>query len=98
MSTATDTGKRITLEVFRYLPEQETEPRFQTYSVPFREDWVVLDALNSARRLSRRRDNALAAGGASLWGDQVTLCEGRDVIAKIQSLLVRLLVKTLEGP
>src|SRR5262245_17008358 len=38
--------KQVTLEVFRYLPDQEDEPRFQTYQVPFREDWVVLDALN----------------------------------------------------
>ncbi len=36
----------ITLEVMRYRPEQETEPTFQGYKVPFREDWVVLDALN----------------------------------------------------
>jgi fumarate reductase iron-sulfur subunit len=36
----------ITLEVMRYRPEQETEPTFQGYEVPFREDWVVLDALN----------------------------------------------------
>jgi fumarate reductase iron-sulfur subunit len=39
-------GRTVTLEVFRYLPEQEEQPRFQTYQVPFREDWVVLDALN----------------------------------------------------
>ncbi len=38
--------KTVTLEVFRYLPDQEDQPRFQTYQVPFREDWVVLDALN----------------------------------------------------
>jgi fumarate reductase iron-sulfur subunit len=36
----------IALEVFRYLPDQEDQPRFQTYQVPYREDWVVLDALN----------------------------------------------------
>jgi len=42
---ATETGKTIDLEVFRYLPDKEDEPRFQTYQVPFREDWVVLDAL-----------------------------------------------------
>jgi fumarate reductase iron-sulfur subunit len=36
----------ITLEVMRYRPEQETEPTFQDYEVPFHEDWVVLDALN----------------------------------------------------
>src|SRR6516162_9385600 len=38
--------KTITLEVFRYLPDQEDKPRFQSYAVPYREDWVVLDALN----------------------------------------------------
>ena len=38
--------KTITLEVFRYHPETDDKPRYQTYEVPFREDWVVLDALN----------------------------------------------------
>jgi fumarate reductase iron-sulfur subunit len=38
--------KTITLEVFRYLPDQEDEPRFQSYEIPFREDSVVLDGLN----------------------------------------------------
>src|SRR5207247_8510430 len=36
----------VTLEVFRYNPEKDSEPHFQTYVVPFRADWVVLDALN----------------------------------------------------
>ena len=36
----------ISLEVTRYRPEDETEPTFQTYEVPFRKEWVVLDALN----------------------------------------------------
>jgi fumarate reductase iron-sulfur subunit len=39
-------GETCTLEVFRYHPEQDEKPRFQTYEVPFRKDWVVLDALN----------------------------------------------------
>ncbi|MFQ5928501.1 MAG: succinate dehydrogenase/fumarate reductase iron-sulfur subunit [Acidobacteriota bacterium] len=34
------------LEIFRYRPDRESEPTFQTYEVPFREDWVVLDAIN----------------------------------------------------
>ena len=38
--------RTITLEVFRYRPETEKEPIFQNYTVPFRDDWVVLDALN----------------------------------------------------
>jgi len=36
----------IALSVARYRPEQEAEPIFQTYEVPFRKDWVILDALN----------------------------------------------------
>jgi fumarate reductase iron-sulfur subunit len=36
----------VKLEVARYRPENKTEFPFQTYEVPFRKDWVVLDALN----------------------------------------------------
>ena len=36
----------VTLIVSRYRPEEESEPTFQSYEVPFREDWVVLDAIN----------------------------------------------------
>jgi fumarate reductase iron-sulfur subunit len=39
-------AETITLEVTRYSPEQEAEPRVQHYEVPLRKDWVVLDALN----------------------------------------------------
>lgn len=38
--------KTITLEVQRYRPEQEGEPTFQSYEVPYRSEWMVLDALN----------------------------------------------------
>src|SRR3989442_1186985 len=36
----------MTLEIFRYRPEQDQAPAFQAYEVPYREDWVVLDAIN----------------------------------------------------
>jgi len=36
----------ITLEVLRYHPETDSEPHFQSYIVPYHEDWVVLDGLN----------------------------------------------------
>ncbi len=39
-------AETMKLEIFRYQPEKESEPSFQTYKVPFREDWVVLDAIN----------------------------------------------------
>ncbi|HZS05391.1 MAG TPA: succinate dehydrogenase/fumarate reductase iron-sulfur subunit [Blastocatellia bacterium] len=39
-------AETIMLEVARYRPEEEEEPTFQSYEVPLRKDWVVLDALN----------------------------------------------------
>ena len=38
--------RTITLEVFRYRPETEKEPVFENFTIPFQDDWVVLDALN----------------------------------------------------
>ncbi len=37
--------RTIDLEVLRYNPESDEAPRFQKYSVPCQEEWVVLDAL-----------------------------------------------------
>ena len=45
MENSTAAGT-IKLEVFRYSPDTAEEPRFQTYEVPYHEDWVVLDALH----------------------------------------------------
>lgn len=36
----------ITLQVARYRPEQEREPTTQSYQLPLREEWTVLDGLN----------------------------------------------------
>ena len=36
----------VTLHVTRYHPEHGSAPRQQSYSVPYHQDWVVLDALN----------------------------------------------------
>lgn len=36
----------FTLEVLRYDPEKDDAPYFQSFEVPYDEDWVVLDALN----------------------------------------------------
>ena len=41
--------RRVELEVLRYNPETDTEPHWQRYSVPCREEWVVLDALNHVK-------------------------------------------------
>jgi fumarate reductase iron-sulfur subunit len=37
---------RITLQVARYRPEEESEPTFQEFEVPCPREWVVLDGLN----------------------------------------------------
>jgi fumarate reductase iron-sulfur subunit len=47
----------VTLVVTRYRPEIEAEPTTQAYEVPFRKDWVVLDALNYVKD---RLDGSLA--------------------------------------
>ena len=38
--------RQIEFEVLRYNPDADTEPRFETFSVPCDPDWVVLDAVN----------------------------------------------------
>jgi len=37
---------KIILEIARYSPERDAEPRFDSYEVPVYKEWVVLDALN----------------------------------------------------
>ena len=43
------TSKTITLLVTRYRPEQDREPFLQEYTVPCREEWAILDALNHVK-------------------------------------------------
>ena len=38
--------KTVALKILRYNPEVDSAPHFQTYEVPYKDDWVVLDALN----------------------------------------------------
>ena len=40
-----DNGKSIEIEVLRYRPEQDKEPFFQSYEVPFTDDMSVLQGL-----------------------------------------------------
>ena len=39
-------AETITLEIARYSPERDTKPYFESFEVPVRREWVVLDALN----------------------------------------------------
>ncbi|HXE75334.1 MAG TPA: succinate dehydrogenase/fumarate reductase iron-sulfur subunit [Candidatus Xenobia bacterium] len=47
----------IQLEVTRYQPERDAAPRTETFDVPLRDDWTVLDALNY---IKDREDGSLA--------------------------------------
>ena len=42
-------GDRITLQVARYRPEQESEATFDEFEVPCPKDWVILDGLNHVK-------------------------------------------------
>lgn len=39
-------AETIKIEVFRYRPEGDGQPAFDTYDVPYEDEWVILDALN----------------------------------------------------
>ena len=61
--------RMIELDVLRYRPETDDAPVFQTYSVPYVDDWVVLDALthikdNLDRTLSFRWSCHMAVCGS----------------------------------
>jgi succinate dehydrogenase iron-sulfur subunit len=60
-------GETITLEVTRYSPEHDRAPSFQSYQVPLRKDWVVLDALN---HIKDKLDSSLAYR----WSCRMGIC------------------------
>lgn len=41
-----ESTRSVELEVLRYRPELEEEPTFETFEVPYRDNWMILDALN----------------------------------------------------
>jgi fumarate reductase iron-sulfur subunit len=57
----------IQLEVTRYSPERDAQPRLESYEVPLRKDWVVLDALN---HIKDRQDGTLTYR----WSCRMGIC------------------------
>jgi fumarate reductase iron-sulfur subunit len=57
----------ITLEVARYRPGRDEQPTLQSYEVPYRQGWVVLDALNY---LKDRVDGSLSYR----WSCRMGIC------------------------
>ncbi len=39
-------AEKVKIQVLRYIPEKDPDPFYQEYEVPFRKEWVILDALN----------------------------------------------------
>ena len=86
--------RQLELEVMRYDPEKDAEPWFQTYTVPYHEDWVVLDAINYIkdevdRTLSYRWSCHMAVCGSCgmvINGEPVLACHAflRDYPDKIR--------------
>jgi fumarate reductase iron-sulfur subunit len=60
-------SETVTLEVLRYDPEQDAAPHFRSYTVPYHDDWVVLDALNHVK-------DHLDATLAYRWSCHMTVC------------------------
>jgi fumarate reductase iron-sulfur subunit len=58
-------SETVTLEVFRYRPEESDEPVFETFEVPYRDEWMVLDALNHVKD---RQDGSLSYRWACRMG------------------------------
>jgi fumarate reductase iron-sulfur subunit len=57
----------VHLEVLRYDPEVDAEPRLQAYDVECQEEWVVLDALNAIK-------DALDPTLAYRWSCHMAVC------------------------
>src|SRR5438093_5281584 len=58
---------QVTLTVTRYRPERDAAPSDQSFDVPFRKDWVVLDALN---HIKDRLDGSLSYR----WSCRMGIC------------------------
>src|SRR5260370_574443 len=58
----------ITLEVARYSPERDAAPRFYTFQVPLRREWIVIDALNYIKDSHDGRLPSRGSCGSGIWG------------------------------
>jgi fumarate reductase iron-sulfur subunit len=83
----------VTLVVTRYRPEQEEEPTTQAFEVPFRKEWVVLDALN---HIKDRLDGSLSFR----WSCRMGVCGSCGMMVNGEPKLTcsAFLVDFLPGP
>ena len=67
MSIPVTTSKTIAIECLRYNPESDTEPRYQTYDVPYTDDMSVLQGL---QYIKDRLDGSLTFR----WSCRMAIC------------------------
>jgi fumarate reductase iron-sulfur subunit len=86
-------AESVALSVARYRPEYEAEPRFETFEVPLRKDWVVLDALN---HIKDRLDGSLSFR----WSCRMGVCGscGMTVNGEPKLTCAAFLTDQLPGP
>jgi fumarate reductase iron-sulfur subunit len=86
-------GDRITLQVARYRPEQESDVTYDEYEVPCNKDWVVLDGLNHVKD---RLDGSLAYR----WSCRMGICGscGMTVNGEPKLTCATFLTEYLPGP
>src|SRR4051794_35583432 len=84
---------RITLDITRYRPEQETEPTIQAYQVPLHKEWTVLDGLN---HIKDHQDGTLSYR----WSCRMGICGscGMTVNGEPQLSCAVFLTDTAPGP
>ncbi len=83
----------VTLEVQRYRPEEEREPVFESFDVPFHEEWMVLDALNYIK-------DELDGSLAYRWACRMGVCGSCGLMVNGEPLLTcaTYVGKLLPGP
>jgi fumarate reductase iron-sulfur subunit len=58
-------GESITIQIRRYRPEDESEPVWESFEVPRRDEWMILDGLN---HIKDRLDGSLSYRWACRMG------------------------------
>ena len=92
-SPSTGSGRRIGLRVSRYRPESDSEPHFDEFDVPLRDEWTVLDALNHIK-------NEIDPSLSFRWSCRMGICGscGMNVEGEPQLTCGTFLVDFAPGP
>ncbi|HSM61322.1 MAG TPA: succinate dehydrogenase/fumarate reductase iron-sulfur subunit [Longimicrobiales bacterium] len=86
-------SKTAELQVYRYRPEQESGPTFETFQVPYQDNWMILDALN---HIKDRLDDSLSYR----WACRMGVCGSCGMMVNGEPVLTcaTYVEKVLPGP